>query len=267
MRAGLVTVSSDGNRDYVTLPNGERKILGTISVLQLITEVTPHLRQARRILDEYLEKGAVMLSADLDKMDALFTPKQPKFSTIALMSASDRTGREQPLGKTMMKAFLDRLACVETAVEGLNSLTGQPTNEVALKVASTKYESVRKLVGSLEGLLVAQEEQQEAAAEEQQKEATAPIATPSVDTLQSNASLADEVLASVSATDVKIEQLVTAGRKFNASAARTDLYNIVTKVAEILDNVDLAQPWVANDLTALANEASRIHGLFESAKV
>lgn len=265
MRVGLVTVSSDGNRDYVTLPNGERKILGTISILQLITEVTPHLRQARRILDEYLEKGAVMLSADLDKMDALFTPKRPKFSTIALMSDSDRTGREQLLGKTMMKAFLDRLACVETAVEGLSGLTGQPANEVTLKTASTKFESVRKLVGSLEGLLVAQEEQ--SPAEEQQKEATAPIATPSVDSLQNNASLADEVLASVSATDAKITQLVTAGRKFNASAARSDLYSIVTKVAEILDNVDLAQPWVANDLTALANEASRIHSLFESAKV
>lgn len=100
---------------------------------------------------------------------------------------------------------------------------------------------------------------------------TAPAAslseTPSYDNFKQNTMLAENIIETVETTDQKIDTLVTAGRKFNASKAKGDLYAVASRVTEILNNVDLAQPWVRNDLTALADKAKQIHGLFASAKV
>lgn len=89
----------------------------------------------------------------------------------------------------------------------------------------------------------------------------------SYDNLKANTAVAEGVLAQVDATNTKIDQLVTAGKKFDASRAKQDLLKIASKVNEIVANVDLAQPWVRDDLLDLAKAAENIHGLFVQAKV
>jgi hypothetical protein len=41
-----------------------------------------------------------------------------------------------------------------------------------------------------------------------------------------------------------------------------DLHKLASRVTEIAQNVDLAYPWVSNDLMELSKKASEIHGLF-----
>jgi hypothetical protein len=256
MRRALVTVATDGSRDYVVLPDGQRRILGTISVLKFVTELTPHIRLARQILDQYLKHGEALLTVDLDRMDEMFTPKRARWSSdsssmdFSLIGGSDRTS--QPTGTHNMadtktlQDLLSKVRQIETVVASLDKFASESL------IAPKHHAELRALVGQV----VSTEET-----------ASAPVATPSVDTLQANSTLAEDILATVEQTDAKVEALVTAGRKFNASRAKEDLYGIASKVAEILNTVDMAQPWVGDNLQALTKQAKGIHDLFAAAKV
>jgi len=90
------------------------------------------------------------------------------------------------------------------------------------------------------------------------------LKTASYDTFTANVELAEDIVAKVAATDEAIERLKSAGKRFDSVRAKSDLHKIASRVAEIAQNVDLAQPWVANDLEDLSNKASEIQGLFES---
>jgi hypothetical protein len=145
-----------------------------------------------------------------------------------------------------LQDLLSKVGQIETVVASLDKFASESL------IAPKHHAELRALVGQV----VSTEET-----------ASAPVATPSVDTLQANSTLAEDILATVEQTDAKVEALVTAGRKFNASRAKEDLYGIASKVAEILNTVDMAQPWVGDNLQALTKQAKGIHDLFAAAKV
>jgi septation ring formation regulator EzrA len=88
----------------------------------------------------------------------------------------------------------------------------------------------------------------------------------SVDTLESNARLAEDILNKLDVTRTTVDRLASEGRRFNASAARMDLHVIATGVHNVLTNTDLAMPYVTADLKTLADRTDHIHGLFAEAK-
>lgn len=285
MRKALVTVSTDGLRDFVTLPSGERKVLGTISVLKFVTELTPHIRLARQILNQFLKTGEALFTIDLDRMEELLAPRRARWSSISsLMSPPDRTStaRDMEMADTNSPdALLQQLGKLEETVTALDKHASGGL------IAPKLHAELRALVGSISLPNFGDQSKNDAfdnlgkpkvdtvpeggytppASVTHPKMASAPATTPSVDALQANSTLADNILSTVEQTDEKIDQLVTAGRKFNASKAKNDLFVIASKVAEILNNVDLAEPWVQQDLTHLSDEANKIHSLFASAKV
>jgi hypothetical protein len=190
-RTAMVTFGTDGFVDYVQVPDGQRYMLGPVSVLRLITGLVS-TRTARTALKEFVGSHRVMLSVDLDRMWEMLPFRRARFSSVAnpLMSGPDRQAR-----------------CIET-------------ENPMLKIAS-------------------------------------------YDTFTANVELAEDIVAKVAATDEAIERLRTAGKRFDSVRAKSDLHKIASRVAEIAQNVDLAQPWVSNDLADLSNMASEIHGLFE----
>jgi hypothetical protein len=90
---------------------------------------------------------------------------------------------------------------------------------------------------------------------------------PRMAVLTANADLAETILNQISVTNTKVNALVAAGRRFNASKAKAALHKVATDVQEILTNADLAMPYVGQDLQKLAANAAHLHGLFASAKV
>ena len=88
------------------------------------------------------------------------------------------------------------------------------------------------------------------------------LKTASYDTFTANVETAEDIVAKVAATDEAIDRLMTAGKRFDSVRAKQDLHKIASRVAEIAQNVDLAQPWVGNDLADLSKRATEIHGLF-----
>lgn len=190
----MVTFGTDGFVDFVQVPDGQKFMLGPVSVLKLIMHLVP-LRTARAALREFVEKHQVMVSVDLDRMWGMLPFQRARFSsTNPLIGQSDRS---------------DQIArSIETE------------NQIAMKTAS-------------------------------------------YDTFMQSVELAEDIVAKVAATDEAINRLVTAGKKFDSVRAKSDLHRIASRVAEIAQNVDLAQPWVGPDLAALSKRANEIHGLFQ----
>jgi hypothetical protein len=86
--------------------------------------------------------------------------------------------------------------------------------------------------------------------------------TASYDTFSANMDLAEGIVTKVAATDEIIERLKKAGKRFDSVRAKADLHRIASRVTEIAQNVDLAQPWVGTDLSDLSKRADAIHELF-----
>lgn len=84
----------------------------------------------------------------------------------------------------------------------------------------------------------------------------------SYESFTENVEMAEDIVAKIAATNTTIDRLVAAGRKFNASRAKGDLMKIASRVEEITQNVDLAQPWVGADLAELSKKACEIYNLF-----
>lgn len=96
--------------------------------------------------------------------------------------------------------------------------------------------------------------------------ASAPAPTASSVALDVNSKLAETIMGKIDASNDGVDRLVKAGRRFNASKAKGDLHGLSAKLANLLQNADLAQPWVKDELNGLAKQADVMHGYFGSVK-
>jgi hypothetical protein len=95
----------------------------------------------------------------------------------------------------------------------------------------------------------------------------APVDAGSLSALTENSLIADATLSKIEAANTKVDLLVTAGKKFDSVRAKGDLLKVASSVQDLLRDADLAQPWVKGELSKLAEEAKKLHGLFAPAKV
>ena len=277
-----VIFSTDGQRDYAVTPDGQKHILGAVSVLKVISELVPGAI-ARKALDEFNKNGSTMVPVDLDAMFKMLAPKRARFAD-RLVSIL----RENPYGqvpgdcniqdqatatertimsddKALKDAIENQISTIKRQIDVLNQKAKDSTGQSA---ADMKAEAEK--LGDLIKWL-----KKPSPYGDQGKNDTfygLPGGTPggakmaSYDTLAANSNIAETVIQQVAETTETIDRLVAAGRKFNASKALEDLHTITARTTEILANVDLAQPWVENDLNALAKQAAHIHGLFHGVK-
>lgn len=286
-RRKSVTISTDGLRDYVTFPDGIRFILGTVSMARLVATCVAGRQSARRALNEFLASGEAMVALDLDKFEALVEPRRARWSSILSMQPEIRTrttqeGALMPQDKLattdQVTSLTQRISFVEDQVSQINKLAAarMPTERAVA--------GLRELAAGLHFYSPGDQSKNDAwnitappkvdevtgASLSLPKEVTAPKVAaelPTMAGLTENANVAEGILSAVQDTNEKINALVTAGRKFNASQAKADLYRIASDVGTILTDADLAMPYVGTELGRLANEASRIHDLFVEAKV
>src|SRR5215467_7060473 len=131
-RTAMVTVGTDGIVDYVQVPDGEKFMLGPVSVLRLITGSAGSLRSAKVALKEFVERGKTMLSVDLDKMWALLPFRRARYSFINPLMGSESEG---PSSEINMKT-----ASYDTLMENVAM-----AEDIVSKVAET-HETIDRLV-------------------------------------------------------------------------------------------------------------------------
>ena len=270
-----VTLETDGLCDYVRLPSGERYNLGAVSVLRLVASLVTDRRKGRLAIENFNRSGKAVVPLDPEAMLAFLEPRPTRRASFEDPLISSPQHKPSSTEGTNMsdvsKRTLDlRLSHIEHAIREMNDrvASGAPVSE-------RYHATVHRAAISLPDF-----------GDQSKNKAFYGLGEPEVDTVEDggyvpssdvthplgktaasrNADVAERILTKVAATSDKIDALVAAGRRFNASKAQRDLHKIATEVHEILSNADLTDPSVANYLSEVATKAARIHDLFVSVR-
>ena len=261
MASVLVTVGTDGIKDWVRTPDGQRFALGPVSVLSFVAKLVPSARVAQKALHRFLESGETLVSVDDDRMWSLLAPARGRWAAGPFMPSS--LGDPSPRTPSM-STIRDDLAALRKVVGHLNALASQSRTDqravahlvkLADKIKSpnqSKNQTYYNL-GSPKVFEVGD------AAPKPHSVAASDLA---FDVYEQNMRVAQEILAKAGKTVARINRLASSGKRFNAARARADVAAVTTKVASICSQTELTESWVHNDLTKLAARTDELHGLF-----
>jgi len=262
MARTLVTVGTDGFTDWVQLTNGSKLSLGPVSVLSFVTKLCPDGRKVKQALEGFLRNQTAMVQVDEDQMWSMLTPRRARWATDSFMAQDQRTTPTSRRGKTMSNIDKD-LAVIEKHCLALTKAAKAGTSPEKM---TEGFGILAKLASKIQG----KEANYFGFGE---SESETPSVEPSVpseltyDVYAANNQLAEQIIGQAEETAGKIDQLVEAGRPFNADRAKADIHAVTSKVAGILKATDLTPPWVAADLKRLAARSQQLHDLFAPAKV
>ncbi len=254
---------------------------------------------ARQALDRFNAMGAAMIPVDLDVMATLFVPRRARWSAVrsrslregvasSLIPREDRQvaekssviasgGPSMAENDTNLQTLPAQVGLIEAQIDQIGKIAAAKLPKQVLRTAAL---SLKEMIASIHLPDFGDQSKNDAfyglgapkvdTAEPGQKlpaEVTNPKLAASHEVLTENSALAEGILHQVGETEAKIDQLVQAGRKFNAARAKKDLHEVAARLTSFLQDVDMAQPWVKGDLAKLANRSSELHALFATAKV
>ena len=274
----IVTLETDGLRDFVRLPSGVRYILGAMSVLKLVTTLVSDMRTQRQALERFNRHGEAIVALDVDRMLELLAPRPIRranhgFSFIPVLKQTPSTSMEGNIMSHAKHLLDQKLSHIENTIRAMSARVANDET-----VPSKWAHSLRAAAVDLPDF-----------GDQSKNDAFSDLGAPKVDTMEdpgawtpptnithplgksaavlaANSDIVEAILTKVAETSDKVAALETAGRPFNASRAQADLHKIAAEVHTILSNVDMAEGWVGAELTALAKRAGHIHRLFASAR-
>lgn len=142
-RRALITVGTDGFVDYVQVPDGQKYMLGPVSVLKLITRLAPS-RVARKALREFTEDQQAMLTVDLDKMWELLPFRRARYSsTNPLMGKADRRPDSSEFSQMKTASYDTFTANMDLAEDIVEKVAQTDETIERLKQAGKQFDSVR----------------------------------------------------------------------------------------------------------------------------
>jgi hypothetical protein len=251
----LVTLGTDGTRDWVKTPDGRTYLTGHISMAKLVGSLAGSTREAKIALDEWLAGHETMLSVDSDRMAELFQPARPKWAHGSLIGAL-LVGTE--MDDTKIASLTQAVLGAQEALRDLSvkaaSLVEPTPEEQAVRLATLQVafnQTVAKVAQELpEGQEEAKAASQEAPEEvqEDQQAKTAALRFQ-----------LHKALVKLSMTDAMIGELTQERKRFNHLKAKTDVGRLVSRIASITSsNQDLTGESVGE----LVASTDRLYGLF-----
>lgn len=268
----LVSIGTDGRTDWVRLPDGQKLSLGAISVLRFVSSLAP-AKEARHALASYLQGQEVIIPVDENRMWDLLAPVRSRWGSVGSFMPPDQQPRFSvgpQFTRTSTKPMNTK--ALRQLDQHINAM-----NKYAKVASAAKMAEGVSILLRLAAKVAEEDETQEEEGEEQSKQAAEQEETQddegqekeaslAIDTILANREASDRILSKVEETSAKIDELVAAGRNFNASKAKSDLRAVTVRVASILQHSELTESWVTKDLAKLAARADTLHGLFASAK-
>jgi hypothetical protein len=291
-----VSISTDGLRDFVTMPDGLKYMVGQVGMAKLVAECARNGPDARRALNEYLKRGEATIALDLDRLAELtappkarwtlanssFVPPHDRASTTASgRPIMDRTAQidTSEADKAIQKAISNQCFRIEQQIALISQHAGEASpGSIGQNMQKDQVDKLRDLVTWLRrGSPYGNQSKNDTyyglpeklpSGEPARSKNDVKLATDgSLASLSENGLLADATLSKIEAASTKIDLLVKSGKKFDHVKAKGDLYKVASSVQALLKDADLAAPWVKGELTKFADEAKRLHGLFAPAKV
>lgn len=144
----LVTVATDGFRDYVVLPDGRQANLGSVSVLKLVSSLVRGSYECRRALDTFLKKKQAIIAVDLYALEDMLKPKRARWAShddpfIPTVSVQQGRGASMDPDTAQAEAMRSQIAELEKQI----ALIEQTAKEHA-----SGSQSADQLRGSVESL-------------------------------------------------------------------------------------------------------------------
>lgn len=271
----LVTLGTDGTNNWVQIPTGEKLSLGTLSPLDFVSKLSSGPVEARRVLNAFNGAGSAVVGVDMDRMWVLFRPNRTRWAggprsldDGSFMASPSMKPANQQTERSMATIFED-LNAVEKHVEALKKQASE-----GKKATKEDLEGLVRLAGKIKSPnqsdnstyynLGAPDVYE--VTDKMPKVPTAKTASVKLayDVFKANADVANGILGQAETTVSAIDRLANAGKRFNSVRAKQDVLEVTTKVAGIMQDADLTQPWVSGDLDKLASRMGEIHGLFET---
>lgn len=157
----LVTVGTDGFRDFVELPDGRTFNLGSVSVLKFVTTLVASGAIARKVLDTFLKKNKASLAVDLPAMEDLLRPKRSRWAVHEnrlippVLRPSPFRGANTM--NTQAEAFLKQVSAVEAHLAAMaqtpNTAHVAQLKTLVAQVVNSERASFQSTLASIEGLL------------------------------------------------------------------------------------------------------------------
>lgn len=287
----LVTLGTDGLSDWVQLPDGQKLMLGPISILKFVTELgTGGAYGARQTLDEFNKDGTSMLTVDEDRMAELLKPHRARWTSVrALLGAAgssliphpnrnpfpSRQGSEDPVmpdaDQFVKDAIVNQIARIESQIALLQ------TNAKEASPGSITADSARKQIDDLRDMIAflrrpsvyGNQSDNSSYYGLPEKLPNGESARSKEASIQENTQAARKILGTLQAAESKIDQLVLAGKKFDVARAKGDLHHVARNVQTVVQHPKFREAGreVVIALHELGKRADQIHGLFAPARV
>jgi hypothetical protein len=282
----FVTVGTDGYADWVQLADGQKLMLGPISVLKFVTDLgVGGAYGARKTLDEYMKDGSSMLMVDADRMAELLKPHRARWTSVrpAIPGVANRALIPDPnrtpfpprtamadTDQFVKDAIVNQIARIESQIALLQ------TNAKEASPGSITQESKKADIEALKDMITFLRKPSVYGNQSDnstyyglpEKLPDGSSARTMEASVQENTKQARTILGTLKATEDKIDQLVLAGRKFDVARAKGDLHKLAKNVQTVAAHPKFKEAGreVIIALHELGKRASQIHGLFASAK-
>lgn len=138
MSKSLVTVGTDGFRDYVEISDGRTLNLGSVSVLKLVATLVKSPALCRLALDTFLREGRATIQADISQLEELLKPKRARWAGKDLISTDIREGRTVKATARDVSIVSQKLSAL---IKAFNQLSENPSPETleGMKMASSNF--------------------------------------------------------------------------------------------------------------------------------
>lgn len=290
----FVTIGTDGYADWVQTPDGQKLMLGPISILKFVTELgVGGAYGARKTLDEFIKDGTSMLMVDQERMGQLLKPHRARWTSVrpAVSLSSSPVARElipQPnrtpfhrQGTDMADTSVSDSAVKEAINNQIARIEAQigllQTNAKDASPGSITAEGKRKDIESLKEMVAflrkpsvyGNQSDNSSYYGLPEKLPDGSSARSKEAAVQENTTIARNILGALKATDAKVDQLVLAGKKFDVARVKGDLHKVAQNVQTVVAHPKFKEAGrdVIVALHELGKRASQLHGLFASAKV
>jgi hypothetical protein len=159
MSTALVTVATDGFRDYVELPDGRTLNLGSVSVLKLVATLVQSAKLCRAALDTFLAKGSAVIKVDIGRLEEILKPKRARWAgKDPLMAQGIQEQGQSDMGEGKTKVATDDNVESETnvkfssLVKAFNQLYAQPSEATISSFRQASSEFLEYTTGKVAGV-------------------------------------------------------------------------------------------------------------------
>lgn len=263
MPRSLVTIATDGFRDFVELPDGRTLNLGSVSVLNFVTKLVSSSSLCKLALDSFLKEGRAVMQVEIEALENLLKPKRARWAQLGngLIPLLPRQG--EGMTETPVQAQPQSFqASFDNMMTAFDIMYQAPTSESVSAYVKSASDFTLLVTGS--GLSTETDGQPKEASVDKQAEVSGTSEDNAVLKLAAaEVPFVNEGLVHLVAAKVDHAlKVVASSQKKGGDLAKGDLHMISTRLDGIAKSANFQDPNLRGALLDLAQKADKVRTYF-----